>query len=89
MKTFEFTYSKSTYKFEDGKLLKQNSYGKYDSYFNTETPPVFAELQNQLEAIPEDIRPVVMQGLLHAYIWGVHDGKQAKIGEFKRVFAID
>lgn len=89
MKTFEFTYSKSMYKFEDGKLLKQNSYGKYDPYFNTETPPVLAELQDQLEAIPEEVRPVVMQGLLHAYIWGVHDGKQAKIREFKRVFAID
>ena len=86
--TFEFTYSKSMYKFEDGKLLKQDSYGKYDPYFNTEVPPVLAELRDQLEAIPEEVRPVVMQGLLHAYIWGVHDGKQAKIREFKRVFEL-
>ena len=89
MKTFEFTYSKSIYKFEEGKLLKQNSYGKYDPYFNTETPPVLAELQDQLESIPEEVRPVVMQGLLHAYTWGIHDGKQAKIREFKRVFTMD
>ena len=87
--TFEFTYDKSWYKFEDGKLLKQNAWGKYDQYFNTGTPPVLAELQTRLEAIPEDIRPVVMQGLMHAYTWGVYDGKQEKIREFKGVFAID
>ena len=86
--TFEFMYSNNWYQYNNGKLLKQNSFGTYIDYLD-DVCPVVMELQNQLEAIPEDVRPVVMQGLLHAYGYGIIDGKKKKIAEFKRVFNLD
>ena len=86
--TFEFMYSDNWYQYNNGKLLKQNSFGTYIDYLD-DVCPVVRELQDQLEAIPEDVRPVVMQGLLHAYGYGVIDGKKKKIAEFKRVFNLD
>lgn len=86
--TFEFMYSNNWYQYNNGKLLKQNSFGTYIDYLD-DVCPVVTELQNQLEAIPEDVRPVVMQGLLHAYGYGIIDGKKKKIAEFKRVFNLD
>ena len=82
---FEFMYDDSWYQYKDGKLIKQNSIGTYDNY----VCPVLIDLQNQMEAIPEDVRPRVMQGLLHAYSYGIKDGKNKKIAEFKRVFNLD
>lgn len=86
--SFEFMYYDSWYRYENGKLLKQNLMGKY-----LDPPdvvcPVLKELQGQMEFIPEDVRPIVMQGLLHAYGHGVVDGKNKKIAEFKRVFALN
>ena len=86
--SFEFMYCDSCYKYEDGNLMKQNSLKYYDPYFDT-VCPVVRELQEQMEAIPNDLRPVVMQGLIHAYGYGVVDGKKKKIAEFKRVFNLD
>lgn len=86
--TFEFMYGDTWYKYEEGKLMKQSSLGTYDSYFDT-VCPVVRELQDQMEAIPEAVRPIVMQGLLHAYGYGIIDGKKKKIAEFKRVFNLD
>ena len=86
--TFEFMYDDSWYQYKDGMLVKQNSRGTYDSYFYR-VCPVLIDLQNQLEAIPEYVRPRVMQGLLHAYHWGINNGKNEKIKEFKRVFNLD
>ncbi len=86
--SFEFMYSGTWYKYDNGKLLKQNSLGSYIDYLDN-ICPVLIELQNQLEAIPEDVRPVVMQGLLHAYGYGIIDGKNKKIAEFKRVFNLN
>jgi hypothetical protein len=83
--SFEFVYCAEWYKYEDGRLMKRNSLGKY---FDT-VCPVVIELQNQMEAIPEDVRPIVMQGLLHAYCYGIIDGKKKKIAEFKSLFNID
>ena len=86
--SFEFMYGDSWYKYDNGKLMKQSSLGTYDDYFDT-VCPVLRELQDRMEFIPEDVRPVVMQGLLHAYGYGIVDGKKKKIAEFKRVFALD
>lgn len=86
--SFEFMYSGTWYKYSDGKLLKQNSLGNYIDYLD-DVCPVLISLQEQLEAIPEDVRPIVMQGILHSYGYGVVDGKRKKIAEFKRVFNLD
>jgi len=86
--TFEFMYGDSWYKYEDGKIIQQRSDGTYSEWAEP-VCPVVIELQNQMEAIPEDVRPVVMQGLLHAYGYGIIDGKNKKIAEFKRVFKLD
>jgi hypothetical protein len=86
--SFEFMYSGTWYQYNNGKLLKQNSCGTYIDYLD-DVCPVLMELQDQLEAIPEDVRPVVMQGLLHAYGYGIIEGKNKKIAEFKRVFKLD
>ena len=88
MKSFEFMYGDSWYKYEDGMLIKQNSLGKYNSYLHI-VCPILKDLQNQLAAIPEDVRPLVMQGLLHAYSYGIVEGKNKKIQEFKSVFNLD
>ena len=88
MKTFEFMYGDTWYKYENGKLLKQNSLETYFDPIDI-VCPVLRELQERMEFIPEDVRPVVMQGLLHAYGYGIVDGKKKKIAEFKRVFALD
>ena len=86
--SFEFMYSGSWYKYENGKLLKQNSIGKYLDPLDI-VCPVLRELQDRMESIPEAVRPLVMQGLLHAYGYGIIDGKKKKIAEFKRVFGLD
>lgn len=86
--SFEFMYSGTWYKYENGTLLKRNSFGTYLDPLDIACP-VLRELQQQMEAIPEDMRPVVMQGLLHAYGYGIVDGKRKKIAEFKRVFNLD
>ena len=85
--SFEFVYCAEWYKYEDGNLMKRNSLGKYNDF--DRVCPVVIELQNQLAAIPEDTRPAVMQGILHAYGYGILDGKKKKIAEFKRMFNID
>lgn len=86
--SFEFMYSGTWYKYTGGKLLKQNSLGNYVDYLD-DVCPVLRGLQEQLEVIPEEVRPVVMQGILHAYGYGIVDGKKKKIAEFKRVFNLD
>ena len=86
--SFEFMYGDTWYKYEDGKLLKQNLLETYLDPLDV-VCPVLIELQQQMETIPEDVRPVVMQGLLHAYGYGIIDGKKKKIQEFKRVFNLD
>jgi hypothetical protein len=86
--TFEFVYCNIWYKYEDGKIIQQCSDGTYSNW-DEPVCPVVIELQKQLTAIPEDVKPVVMQGLLHAYCHGIIDGKNKKIAEFKRVFKID
>ena len=86
--SFEFMYGDTWYKYADGKLLKQNLLETYLDPLDI-VCPVLKELQQQMETIPEDIRPVVMQGLLHAYGYGIIDGKKKKISEFKRVFNLD
>ena len=86
--SFEFMCEDTWYKYENGKLIKQSSLGTYDEYFGT-VCPVLKELQDCMEVIPEEIRPVVLQGLLHAYSYGIVDGKKKKIQEFKRVFNLD
>ena len=86
--SFEFMYSGNWYKYTDRKILKQNSLGNYVDYLD-DVCPVLRDLQEQMEAIPEAVRPVVLQGLLHAYGYGIVDGKKKKIAEFKRVFNLD
>lgn len=82
--SFEFIYRSSWYKYEDGHIKKKYGFDNYD-YFC----PVLIDLQNQIATIPEDARPIVMEAILHAYFYGVGDGKKEKIREFKRVFSID
>lgn len=86
--SFEFMYSDSWYKYENGKLLKQNLIGEYLDPLDV-VCPVLRELQEQMKLIPEGVRPLVMQGLLHAYYHGIVDGKNKKIAEFKRMFKLD
>ena len=69
--TFEFIYDDTWYKYDDGKLKKKNSLDFYDDY--SINVPVIRELQEQMEAIPKDVRPLVMQGLLQAYGYGIVD----------------
>ena len=59
--SFEFMYADSWYKYIDGHIIKRNSLGNYNEWCDT-ICPVLRELQQQIEAIPEDIRPVVMHG---------------------------
>jgi hypothetical protein len=42
-----------------------------------------------MEFIPEEVRPIVMQGFLHAFSHGITAGEKKKIQEFKSVFALD
>lgn len=86
--SFEFMYDCTWYKYEDGRIHKQNRLGHYNTACDY-VCPVLIDLQNQLGAVPEDVRPIVMRGLLHAYSYGIIDGKKEKIKEFKRVFALD
>ena len=86
--SFEFMYYGSWYKYEDGKLMKRNSLGNYIDSLDR-VCPVLSELQQQMEDIQEEVRPVVLQGLIHAYGYGIVDGKKKKIAEVKRVLGLD
>ena len=85
--SFEFMYDGAWYKYDDGKLKKKNYLDFYDDY--SINVPVLRKLQEQMEAVPKDVRHLVMQGILHAYGYGIVDGKKKKIAEFKRVFNLD
>lgn len=83
MISFEFMYNTSWYKYTDGWIYKQCGTGYYHYC------PVLKELQDRMEFIPEEVRPIVMQGLLHTFSYGINAGEKKKIQEFKSVFALD
>ena len=84
MKSFEFVYGATWYKYENGRINKKNCFGSYD-YFC----PVHVDIHNQLKDLSIDQCKSIMKAILHGYICGIAEGKQEKIKEFKRVLQID
>ncbi len=85
MKTFEFMYRDSWYKYEDGHIKKQCSFtGDYD-YFC----PVLIDLSDKINSFSDDQLRTIMEAILHGYFYGIGEGRKEKIREFKRVFALD
>jgi hypothetical protein len=86
--TFEFMYGDSWYKYENGWILKQDSFGDYDRYSDNFCP-VPNDLNNNIESFSIDQLKIIMAAILHGYSYGVSQGKKHKIQEFKRVFQLD
>ncbi len=85
MKTFEFMYNNSWYRFEGDRITKQFGATEYYDYFC----PVLRELSEKIDSFSDDQCKTIMEAILHGYFYGVSDGKKEKIREFKRVFALD
>ena len=81
---FEFMYSDTWYKYEDGHIKKKCGFDYYD-YFC----PVLIDLSDNLKDLSADQLHSIMGAILHGYFYGVGEGKKAKIQEFKRVFQLD
>ncbi len=84
MKTFEFMYRDSWYKYEDGHIKKKYGFDYYD-YFC----PVYVDLSDKLKDLADDQCQTIMEAILHAYFYGIVEGKKEKIREFKKVLALD
>ncbi len=85
MKSFEFMYGDTWYKFtgieNHGWINRQNICNGWDPFC-----PVHEELVKQLASFSDDQLRTIMGAVIHGYGHGKVNGKQEKIAEFKRVF---
>lgn len=84
MKTFEFVYRDSWYRYENGHIKKKITFDCYD-YFC----PVYIDLSDKIDEFSDAQCKSIMEAVLHGYFCGIGEGKKEKIREFKRVFALD
>ena len=84
MKTCEFMYRDTWYKYEDGHIKKRYGLTHYD-YFC----PVFVDLSDNIDSFSDDQLKTIMETILHGYFYGVGEGKKEKVREVKRVLNID
>lgn len=85
MKSFEFMYCDTWYKYEeDGYIYRQNIYGHYVKHM-----PVLQELNRSLEDYSLDQKQTIMCAILHGFTCGKLAGKEEKVREIKNAFGID
>lgn len=84
MRELEFTYNGTQYVYRNGHIYKKDK----ETYFDCACPVLY-ELSEKLESFSTEQLHTIMCAILHGYTWGKHDGKNEKIREFKRVFALD
>ena len=84
MKTFEFRYRDEWYLYDNRHIKKKLAFDCYD-YFC----PVYVDLSDKIDSFSEDQLKSILEAILHAYFYGIGEGKKEKIREFKRVFALD
>jgi hypothetical protein len=79
--TFEFIFEDTIYKYEDGWIHYKTNYGGF-----IHLCPVLNELNIIIETFDDNQRIAIMEALVHSCLAGYHDGKKAKIREFKNLF---
>lgn len=84
MKSFEFMYGDSWYRYDNRHIMKKLTFDCYD-YFC----PVYVDLSDKIDSFSDDQLKSIMEAILHGYFYGIGEGKKEKIREFKRVLALD
>ena len=81
MKTFEFMYGDTWYKYEDGYIYSQNGYGP--------GIPVVRELEQIVDNFSLPDKQNIMCAIVHGYTYGTYAGAADKVRELKRVLCIE
>jgi hypothetical protein len=84
MKSFEFMYATSWYKYENSDIYKQNRFGDY-----VKLCPVLPDLERKLDSFAQDQRCTIMEAVLYGYYQGKLAGADAKVKEIKNVLCIN
>lgn len=84
MKSFEFMYGDTWYKYEDGYIYRQNIYGNYEQMI-----PVVRELDQTLDNFSLPDKQNIMCAIVHGHTYGKLAGAATKVKEIKRVLCID
>lgn len=84
MKSFEFMYGDTWYKYESGYIYRQDINEFYQPYC-----PVYIELEGILKTFDAGQLRTVMSAIVHGYVYGKQDGRNNQIRDFKRLFNID
>ena len=81
MKTFEFMYEDTLYKYADGYIFSQNGYER--------GIPVVKELNQIIDNFSLPDKQTIMCAIVHGHTYGTYAGAADKVREIKRVLCIE
>lgn len=81
MKTFDFMYGDTWYKYADGYIYSQDGYAP--------GIPVVKEIAQTIDNFSLPDKQNIMCAIVHGYTYGTYDGAADKVREIKRVLCIE